>query len=191
MKTKKDKYYNVYGIDIEGKWIDTRKVLQGMVEATPKEVEEALIKEAKRRYKKGVTLKCLHNASNQEITSNKVFSWDGGCLRYGYTKGCGVMCLFDRNGTWATIIEEPKVIINGYEMKQEGDVISFGCAKFNKEFFTRLSNNINICNNEPNEFHLKHRGIAQDNNRKISSIKLDSGVELTVEDLKKIVDNLE
>ena len=79
-----------------------------------------------------------------------------------------------RDGKWAEIIEEPKVLINGYEMKQDGDIISFGCAKFDIHQLQRWEYFIN------REYK---------SNRKIKSIKLDSGIEITVKQLKEIVDN--
>lgn len=173
-----------YGINWKGEWkdgIDFSNITDDRVKATDKEVEEALIKEAKKRgFKEGVTVTNIFGCKGVIGVDFYGFTeWSGGVLSY-------LGCYIFKNGKWATIIEEPKVVINGSEMKQEGDIISFGCAKFHKDWFDVLYNDIR----SKNKTHVLGMKMYEGTNRKISSIKLDSGVELSIEDLKKIVDNI-
>lgn len=175
----------VCGFDGDGDWFYDNNnlaliLVKGEYLATTEEEKEALITEAKKRgFKKGV------RAKNQwtEFTCFENYLYKDGELmsikdNISYT-------LF-ASGKWATIIEEPKVVINGYKMKQDGDIISFGCARFTKDqlkghlkelsyykFFGKNSEGENIWGN-----------------RTIKSITLDSGVEITIEQLKQIVDNI-
>lgn len=63
--------------------------------------------------------------------------------------------------------------INGYSGKMEGDFIIYGsnCAKFHKDFFIDLSSIYNL-----------------DGNRYLKSIKLSSDVEISIEEIKQIVE---
>ncbi len=69
--------------------------------------------------------------------------------------------------------------INGYDGKVEGNQIVYGssCAKFIPKFFQDLEN--------LNKEHTTLGG-----NRTIKSIKLNSGVEITMEQVKEIVEFL-
>lgn len=101
-------------------------------EATDKEVEEALIKEAKKRgFKKGVTV-------NQKTAYNgEGGSYEIGAQRYLYSpiaqnfsiSGVGIF----NNGKWAEIIEDEKPTICDYEMEVESEHVKFGCKKLHKE----------------------------------------------------------
>lgn len=147
--------------------------------ATQEEVEAALIAEAKKRGFK------------DEITDMGGFIGVDGLKKHGksYMSGgywsfsdntlrcCGVPIFKD--GKWAKIIEEPKVKINGYEMEQEDGIISFGCAKFFTNELKTLNQRLSSFNNT-----------FAEQNRKIKSITLDSGVEITIQELKQIVDNI-
>ena len=72
-----------------------------MVPATNKEVEEALIKEAKRRIGSG-TFICIHAADNAKLSEIKSFDFDGRCLRYNGDFGGG--CCFSVEHKWADIV---------------------------------------------------------------------------------------
>ena len=100
--------YGNYGIGYKGEWSNdvTMDDFIFWTPATDKEVETALIKEAKKLIVKGV-VKCLHECTNiSSIYDVEDFNWDGRCLRVDTEDGC--CCIFDK-GKWATIIEEPKV----------------------------------------------------------------------------------
>lgn len=196
-----DRYKN-YGFGTNGMWSMALNMPESddhrLRPATDQEVETALIAEAKRRgIVSGANVVPLWKSSFEswDITgNNSVFKQselstytDGDISKNNLLYVGGSPVFWD--GKWATIIE-PTVTINGYDMKQEGDVITFGCAKFHKHFFLNLKGVTDQCNGLPNELNIKHRGIEIDNNRKIKSITLDSGVEITVEDLKKICDNI-
>ena len=180
-----------YGLD-EGEWFDNRNdstywgfdIDANFILADQETVEAALIAEAKKRgFKKGVKFKrksaihvgytegiigCSHGFQNTYKSHIKTLEFGG--------------CYIFQNGQWAEIIEEPKVVINGYEMKQEGDIVSFGCAKFDKSFIKDAQDSIRILNDAEN--------YGDKQNRNIKSITLDSGVEMTVKQLKEIVGNL-
>ena len=67
-------------------------------------------------------------------------------------------------------------IINSYLGKMDGDFIIYGsnCARFHKDFFIKL-NEINFLG-------------THDGNRTIKSIELSSGVKITIEEIKQIVE---
>lgn len=184
---KKDEWVYCYGFDLDGDWFDENQysnrsqtsISNIKRPATNEEVEAALISEAKKRgFKKGVKFDCLLN-------HNDVFFSDFWCTSkpsvglwaYGQKTYNGV---FFKDGQWAEIIEEPKVIINGYEMEQDGDIISFGCAKFSK---FQLNSYIEFFKRDAQAWGVR-------SNRTIKSITLDSGVEITIEQLEQIVKNL-
>lgn len=154
--------------------------------ATNEEVEAALIKEAKKRgFKSGALIKSKYDVWLKEggvrfEYKNKTLimhSERSSTPNDGYvSKNGGHLTIFS-NGKWAEIIQEPKVVINGYEMKQEGGMVKFGCAEFNEEFFIEIKKGIYDSN-------------CNYSNRKIKSITLDSGVEITVKQLEEIVKNI-
>jgi hypothetical protein len=171
---------SLYGFDINGDWFDDEEY--GFHEyydipATDKEVKEALIEEAKRRgFKEGVTVNEVGDRCNGNMTiignEYDLFSRNKKLM-----VGDGIVF---NNGKWADIIEN-KVFINGIEMKQDGDVVSFGCAMFEIKQLRELLDAVNCWNSWV---------IDGDMNRKIKSITLDSDVTITVEQLKSVCDNL-
>ena len=145
--------------------------------AKDEEVEAALIKEAKRRgLKDGVIAKNLWVTDDNYAIKGYYYNIRENVL-YGAKESCGGSAIF-KDGKWAEIIEQPKVTINGYDMEVDGNEVKFGCAKFRKHQITDIYRNIFSFNS-----HSK-------SNRKITSIKLDSGVEITLEQLKQINDEL-
>lgn len=181
------KGFKGYGINDDGVWIESIDWLSNtdpIIEATKEEVEKALIKEAKRRgFKDGVKLK--RSGINTEFDWDLKVNGDKIHLTLFYCLDSGDGFLF-KDGKWAEIIEESKVTLNGYDMEVEGDVVKFGCAKFYKEFFRRTLKNIRDLNCA-DSFGSSNEDLQ---NKTIKSIKLDSGVEITVEKLKEIVDAL-
>jgi len=89
-----------YGISNFGNWFNDDWVLNQseLIEATPQEVESALICEATKRYANGVIIQSLYDYEAKKI---------GNCIQYYNETNClwsnGVK-LFD-NGKWAEIIE--------------------------------------------------------------------------------------
>jgi len=143
--------------------------------ATNEEVEAALIKEAKRRgFKKGVRFDSLLDGGNNTCIGDK-FNY---IEEHNELYFDGWLCF--EKGQWAEVIEEPKVVINGYEMKQEGDIISFGCAKFDRRQLECFY--ADIFSDDCDGFNT-----WCESNRKIKSITLDSGVEITTKQLEEIV----
>jgi len=100
--------------------------------ATHEEVEKAFIKEAEKRgYKEGAKTSCLRSCTQGIIDDNikhSIFVQEFNTLEISFSGR--VNGIIFKEGKWAEIIEEPKVIINGYEMKQEGNKIIFGCMSF-------------------------------------------------------------
>ena len=178
-KTTEGKGFIGYGLSAIGVWRDEALWLSDYepFEATKEEVEEALIKEAKRRgFKEGVRFKSAYNS--YEFVFESMGTWDE--CRTPYASLCAepagaIFC----NGKWAEIISEPKVIINGQEMKQEGNIISFGCAKFYKEQLIKYK-----------EFMYSETEGWSGSNRWPKELVLSSGVKLTADELCKIVDNI-
>ena len=121
-----------YGVDT---WTNPNYARMNWRLATDKEVETALISEAKKRgFKEGVKFihniyshPLLKNEKPNKITSNQ-FNYDRNNL------GLDGWEIF-KDGKWAETIEDTKPKINGYEMEvlkgcNGGDVIKFGCQKF-------------------------------------------------------------
>lgn len=147
--------------------------------ATHEEVEQALTKEAEKRYKSGDKIKCLADNVTELIEPERRLYLENNEL-WCETKERHFIVFKD--GKWAEIIEEPKVFINGFEMEMPSvNRIKFGCAIFCRHHVQELNEKIKIFNSGViDEDYL-------DMNRKIKSIKLDSGVEITIDQLKQIV----
>jgi len=158
--------------------------------ATDKEVEEALIKEAKKRgFKEGVCINNVMNGMLGNIKEGVEFSYNNVTNRlylidcvydnkanYGSSAVNNKYTIFN-NGKWAEIIEDKVPEINGCKMEVDGDYhVKFGCARFSK---IQLS-----------EWNKALQSDYGDGNRRIKSMTLDSGVEITVGQLKEVVDYL-
>ena len=106
-----------YGFSANGIWNDSMlcSISRGLTPATDKEVEDALIAEAKRRgFKKGVN---FINTTGRKVNC---FNTLEACV--DYNKNLGV-CFGDGNGLifyngkWATIIEEEMISLNEVRKK--------------------------------------------------------------------------
>lgn len=160
-----------YGFDTKGNWFEDIKYIFDSdydIPATNEEVEQAL----SRYYGSRLYYRPEYNDA------------------WTQPNGFGGRRVF-KKGKWAEIIKD-KVIINGYEMQVDGDIVSFGCAKFNKEWFKVLKDHINDLGigSYQDRFDRTNMRNWTHTNRAIKSITLDSGVELTIEDLEKIVKKL-
>lgn len=177
-----------YGIANDGIWKDeTRKnggfrisMNRSQKEASNKEVEEALIKEAERRgFRKNIDkswdsrpIISFNNSKPEHVGA--FWDFEKNTLK---TTGTGYLTIF-KDGKWAEIIEDT-LTIHGETLKIEGDIVSFGCAKFDTWWLKQVYREVNFLNNKSDN---------TPQNRKIKSIILDSGKELTIEDLKNIVE---
>jgi len=100
-----------YGFNIAGRWSDTLsecdKISGNEIEATKEEVEEALIKEAKKRgFKEGVVVYSLLRVRKIKVDRFHSFGMSGNSLvRYGGIDGDGMTIIF-KDGKWAEIVEE-------------------------------------------------------------------------------------
>jgi hypothetical protein len=168
----------------ESTWCDKDE----LIPATNEEVEAALIKEVKKRgFKKGAKFFGCHGAEK-----NKLIEIAGKGIKYvDKSKGHGLTGVYFKNswifykGKWAKIVEESKVVINRHVMQVSlVNRIKFGCAIFCRNRIQELNEKIELFNS----------GVIEDDylrmNRKIKSITLDSGVKITVKQLKEIVDNI-
>lgn len=171
-----------YGIYEDGVWSDDIKLYgDTWRKATPKEVEEALIKEAIKRGFKDDTVIKISVGANEHI--DNLSGRTGGIGEY-YHDLCALDSKYANgwifyNGKWAEIIQDTRPTINGHEMEIDGDIVKFGCAKFEKGFFDNARQSINNLNE-----------IYTFSNRTIKSITLDSGVEITIEQLTEIVEHI-
>ena len=113
-----------YGVD-DNEWRSNDPMHnnnKAWTEASKKEVEKMLIKEAKRRgFKEGVKFKSVngHPFTLDECWFSDLDSYTM------WSSGCGIIF---KNGKWAEIIEN-KLKINGKEVKIEKDRITIGCVE--------------------------------------------------------------
>lgn len=104
-----------YGINFSGDWTDDFKIVlwdgQAYQEATPEEVEEALIAEAKRRYRPADKLSMIvqdyaPDSDGRVYPSNPKFGY-GGFDRLWLVQGYSY-CIF-ADGKWAEVIEQKQL----------------------------------------------------------------------------------
>ena len=117
-----------YGFDISGYWFDdVRSKLsyhEDYYEATPQEVEKALIEEAKRRgYKEGIKFKSLIYDKDESKLSSAQLDWDEVMDGWWHLRDSFGESIF-HNGQWATIIEQDK-FAELKEAHRNGSVIQF------------------------------------------------------------------
>jgi hypothetical protein len=144
--------------------------------ATHKEVETALIAEAKKRgFKEGVKInrstemEFLFDERGVGLYGSKIIpNGKEFAFRENYLILNGKFIFID--GKWATIIEEPKVVIGGYEMKQEHQKVMFGCMEFSKSHIKAL--------------------YANCKKLKVQSVMIE-GTVVQIDQLKEIVENIE
>lgn len=127
----------IYAYSYEGKYKEyVRK-------ATDKEIDAYLFEEAKRRYpigtkihpvhlsSKRISVIYSHNSYHEESDNYITFANEGNneWLPAVYCKG---------TNTWAEIVGEVPLVINGYTAKFHEDSVSFGCQNLTAEFIFRL-----------------------------------------------------
>ena len=110
-----------YGVDSLGNWLELCNLgdsPEQWILATPQEVEEALIKEAKKRgFKKGVRFNSVaqgNTSGDSNVKGSNVIECADGVNRVR----CNGWTIYYK-GKWATIIEQPKVTINGDFTKED------------------------------------------------------------------------
>jgi hypothetical protein len=112
--------------------------------ATNKEVEDALIKEAKKRgFKDGITVIRPNEwgeVNNNVTLSGNEFNFNGNW--FGTYKGRRLF----KDGVWAEIIEDKKPKICGFEMEfvEDGHAIKFGCKTFTTSRVKALYKNMQV-----------------------------------------------
>jgi len=111
-----------YGFDKNGSWFSSIEesstecacndvAKEYTTEATPQEVEQALIEEAKRRYKIGDVIKCFDKIESE--VKGTAFVFYNNCLfsngdSFGNSGWFNTSGLIFKEGQWATIIEQDK-----------------------------------------------------------------------------------
>lgn len=128
---------NEYIENPENAWVDIES-LDSYHLATQKEVEEALIGEAVKRYGK-YKIKCLHGANNESIKNIKTWKLDDKCLRYYSDSGVG--CVFD-NGTWATPIKTKTIDEISIDLVKRSAIGIADYLKCNKQEIIETLNNL-------------------------------------------------
>lgn len=97
-----------YGFDIFGNWFEVYDMLVDDLtfyrEATKEEVEQALIKEAKKRYKVGDNIECLYKDCPRKIAGIILYTHEDRDMWYGGVK------IYD-NGKWAEIVESSPLTV--------------------------------------------------------------------------------
>ena len=131
-----------YGLLNNNEWFDNRNSacfmgrandLDNFTEANPKEVEQALIEEAKRRYNVGDKLSKVRDdhADDNRFFESHSFGLENNCLYFDSTNGSNYSyCIFD-NGQWATIIKQDK-LSNLKEAYNNGYCVEFYDVKADK-----------------------------------------------------------
>ncbi len=134
------------------------------IPATDKEVEQALIPEAK---KKG------HNYCNWRFKDN-VLSGTNGCLHGG---GAVWRDNIFKDGIWAEIIKDKVPTINGYEMEDLGCQVKFGCYTFDKGCIRNLYSELSQFNSNNNDAEIKQ-------------FFINNEYTITIDELKQVVEFL-
>ena len=103
---------NSYGFNLNGEWMDNSMCFHNSdtyVEATPEEVESALINEAKKRgYKEGVRIKGLESGYSRIIPDGKFEFLSHNLLRFGsINEGYDIF----KYGKWAEILPQEKTVV--------------------------------------------------------------------------------
>lgn len=100
------------GFDYGGNWQDDGSLwgTDGAAEATPEEVKQALIAEAKRRYKEGDSIECL-DGNTIRLAGHGFIFFNGGLYASGIHDAYGEDDVHDalfREGEWASVIPQEK-----------------------------------------------------------------------------------
>ncbi len=126
--------YRFYGKKIS-RWVnkDFFFNISDFKPATDKEVEDALIKEAKRRgFKKGVRFN--QENINKGYRDNVEVDSDSFRFRNNTLSTRDAFWIIFQDGKWAEIIEQvaPVPTINGHKMEVRENTIKFGCEEYFK-----------------------------------------------------------
>lgn len=163
---------DVYGFDINGKWIicisSIDYIRRHCVPATDKEVEEALIKEAKRRgFKDGVYIKGIVSGSDCYLKGDFEYLEKNNVLWFGIDNNG--YDLF-KNGKWAEIVKDEPIKIGSHEVKLGlGDYYKIGCKQIRKQDLYGLNNM--MIQTDTNEIIFAGHKITRDTIEKILALK--------------------
>lgn len=142
------------------------------------EIEQALVKEAKRRGFEGKGK--FHSLKGRVIQLDYGCGWEYRNDIDQLKLNTGVVY---ENGEWAEPIEQtPHIEINGYEAEFCDGHVKFGCATINMGLIKDLYRTISS--------HHKNNDTLGNDHRKVQQVKIGNGT-FTVEDLKKIAEHYE
>ena len=135
----------ITGVDDDGKFPLSVESLDGhsgawevdsdIRKATPLEVEEALIKEARRRYKTPCKIKYLDGKESQLRAFG--LTYDPETDRLTASSRPGKTKLYDvvyEKGEWAEVVEKKSLKVFDWVAEDKGDDIKIGCHLFDKTF---------------------------------------------------------
>jgi len=138
-----------YGFDTHGCWSNSLGLDGSEIPATDKEVEEALIKEAKKRgFKNRVKIKQVSGDIN--ILFNNKFEYLKEWNEYKNVLFIDNYLVF-ANGTWAEIIKDEIIKVGGYEVKKlengsNATKYKIGCKEFYKADFLTVCDIMKVGN---------------------------------------------
>lgn len=124
-----------YGFGNKNDWFDISEWMDGWKSlelrlANHQEVEEALIKEAKKRgFKEGVRFKSALYKYDCVITTYEFdfhFDYMDMCKNVLFCNGNAIFS----NGVWAEIVKDKTIKIGGYSVEKMGESYRVGCKRF-------------------------------------------------------------
>jgi hypothetical protein len=179
--------YGFEYLDKNPKWVENNDNYWGLGDlklATEEEVETVLKNEAKKRgFKEGVTVKCTIDDKEEKIIVGFKLSYKSKFNVLSIETNQRYFGLFSK-GKWAEIIKSELPIINGCKGKDPHSnqiydytsTVEYGCAILNVKSLEKILN------------AFKNLPLHGSGNRQLQAIKLNTDVEITIEEMKEIVD---
>lgn len=138
---------NGYGLAAYGNWCDTKNddpdwtfsTPNDWIKATDKEVDEVIIKEGEKYI--GKTVKCIDDGLNYIVGEFDSYTNKVGDLWFKVAdelSDVNVVCLFDKNGKWAEIVEEKKEVTQEEIIKKHLEGLKESMR--NEEMYENLKN---------------------------------------------------
>ena len=168
-----DETFKGYGFDYINDWNNSEIANWGNINetgwtlATHKEVEEALIKEAKNRgFKEGVKVlrsDKLLSANETSSAPNEVYIMNN---KYSYNAELNTLKIDGRvifgTGEWAEIVKDEPIMINGFKVEKIDNHFKIGCKDITRKElnhikgFMERNNYVKVNFSNDNNAHLVH-----------------------------------
>lgn len=150
--------------------------------ATPKEIEDYLVAEAKKKYPVGAMIKCLAGCGTGKVNHSQEpgYSYDRVWIY------CDVLgnnlCCYD-NGKWAEIVKEEEIEISDYKAKfdKKNKTVSFGCKTIKLSQLKAILEVMQLNEQFDSIFEISGRTFSCE----------DYVVDTTKETIQKLIDKLE